>query len=79
MSIRNYNNGGSKMTHIQEIVQYLHDNAPAIEAEFDDLERRQQESPNNIFPIKMKALAEVFNASIPLYEWYIEKRKDYEG
>ena len=87
MSIRDYNknNAGDTLTNsvrlssttekIQNLVNQLHDALPIIEAEFTDLENRQNVTPNNIFPIKMAALSDIYNATNILYEWYIEKAK----
>lgn len=60
---------------IQKFVQYLHDFLPVIEKEFDDLESRNTKHPNEVFPIKMQALSDIYRAAQPLYEWYIQKAK----
>ena len=46
-----------------------------IEKEFDELESRQSISPNEIFPVKMEALAAIYQAAGPLYEWYCTRAK----
>ena len=66
------NNNAQK---VQDLVRYLHDMQPVMEKEFNDLQELSKTYDNNIFPIKMAALAEVFKASETLYEWYIEKAK----
>lgn len=84
MSIRDYNKSNANSTFtgsigttekIQNLVNQLHNALPIIEAEFTDLENRQNTAPNNIFPIKMQALSDIYNATNILYEWYIEKAK----
>ena len=65
----------SNTERVQAFVQQLHDFLPVITAEFDDLEDRQAKNPNEIFPIKMQALNDLYNAAQPLYEWYCEKAK----
>lgn len=84
MSIRDYNKNNANGTFtgsigttekIQNLVNQLHNALPTIEAEFTDLENRQNVTPNNIFPIKMQALSDIYNATNILYEWYIEKAK----
>ena len=60
---------------IQAFARHLHDFLPVLEAEFDELESRQNNNPNDIFPIKMQALADIYKAAEPLYEWYCEKAK----
>lgn len=63
-------------TKIQKLVQYLYDMRPALEKEYDDLASLQASRPNEIFPIKMEALATVYKAIEPLYMWYIDKVKN---
>ena len=87
MSIRDYNRMNmtenplsyakisNNAERIQAFVKQLHDFLPVIEAEFNDLEDRQSKNPNEIFPIKMQALSDLYNAAGPLYEWYVEKAK----
>ena len=61
---------------IQNFAKYLHDFLPVLQKEFDDLEARNEVKPNEIFPIKMQALSDIYNAAQPLYEWYVEKSKN---
>lgn len=68
-----YTKLNSNTQKIQSFVKHLHDFLPVIEAEFDDLEQRSKQHPNNVFPIKMAALSSIYQAAQPLYEWYIEK------
>lgn len=65
----------STTERIQKFVKYLHDFMPVIKEEFEDLERRNKDNPNQIFPIKMNALHDIYMAAGPLYKWYIEKRR----
>lgn len=65
----------SNTQKIQSFAKYLHDFLPVLEAEFDDLEKRSKEHPNEVFPIKMSALSDIYKAAQPLYEWYVEKAK----
>ena len=60
---------------IQQFAKHLHDFLPVLEKEFDELEAKSKTHPNDIFPIKMAALADIYNAAKPLYEWYVEKAK----
>lgn len=60
---------------IQAFARHLHNFLPVLEAEFDELESRQNNNPNEIFPIKMEALSSIYKAAGPLYEWYVEKAK----
>lgn len=64
---------GTTTQRIEKFAKYLHDFLPTLEEEFDDLERLQNSKPNDKFPIKMKALSDIYNAAKPLYEWYVEK------
>ncbi len=70
-----YSKVGNATEKIQKFVKYLHDFLPVIEEEFNDLEKRSKTSPNEIFPIKMNALQDIYNAAEPLYKWYVERRK----
>ena len=60
---------------IQNFAKYLHDFLPVLQAEFDSLESINGAKPNKVFPIKMQALSDIYNAAQPLYEWYVEKAK----
>lgn len=60
---------------IQNFAKYLHDFLPVLQAEFDSLESINATKPNEVFPIKMQALSDIYNAAQPLYEWYVEKAK----
>lgn len=60
---------------IQNFAKYLHDFLPVLQAEFDSLESINAAKPNEVFPIKMQALSDIYNAAQPLYEWYVEKAK----
>lgn len=71
----NYTKLSSNSQKIQSFAKHLHDFLPVIEAEFDDLEQKSKQHPNDIFPIKMAALSSIYQAAQPLYEWYIEKAK----
>lgn len=62
---------------IQNFAKYLHDFLPVLQAEFDSLESINEVRPNEVFPIKMQALSDIYNAAQPLYEWYVEKAKRY--
>lgn len=84
--IENYSNIGdttsiscaklnSNTQKVQLFAQYLHDILPVLEKEFDDLDALNEVKPNEIFPIKMQALASIYQAAKPLYEWYVEKAK----
>lgn len=66
---------GTNTQKIQKFVEYLHEFLPVIQQEFDDLESLNEKRPNEIFPIKMQALSDIYKAAGPLYEWYVEKRK----
>lgn len=66
---------GDNTKKVQEFVKYLHEMMPVLQKEFDELEARYAIKPNDIFPIKMKALSAVWKAAGPLYEWYVEKAK----
>lgn len=60
---------------IQNFAKYLHDFLPVLQEEFDSLESINAAKPNEVFPIKMQALSDIYNAAQPLYEWYVEKAK----
>ena len=60
---------------VQSFAKYLHDILPVLQEEFDSLESINEVKPNEIFPIKMQALSDIYNAAGPLYEWYVEKAK----
>ena len=61
---------------IKEIVKYVVDNKETIRKELESLARLQAERPNNIFPIKIKNLAEGFNCFEICNEWYNVKIKE---
>lgn len=65
----------SNTQKVQKFAQYLHDFLPVLEAEFNDLELKSNKSANEVFPIKMAALSDIYKAAAPLYEWYVEKAK----
>lgn len=67
--------GSNNTERIQQFAKYLHNFLPCLEKEYDELEKRQSDKPNNVFPIKMKALAYIYEAAGPLYEWYCLKAK----
>jgi hypothetical protein len=46
-----------------------------LEQEFDSLEALSKARPNEVFPIKMQALSDIYRAAEPLYEWYVQKAK----
>lgn len=71
----NYPKTGTHSQRVVEIIKYLHEVMPILEKEFDALEELSKEHPNKIFPIKMQALNDIYNAEKPLYEWYVEKAK----
>ena len=87
MSINNYSNAGSPVNptsyaklsnnteKVEKFAKYLHDFPPVLEQEFDDLERLSERHNNEVFPIKMQALSDIYRAAQPLYEWYVEKKK----
>ena len=60
---------------VRKFVEYLHSFIPAIEKEFDDLERRAQTKPCKAFEDKMGGLSAIFQAEKDLYYWYVEHRK----
>lgn len=60
---------------IAKFAQYLHSFVPVLVKEFNTLEKLNNNNPNNVFPIKMKALAEIAQASEPLYKWYVERAR----
>lgn len=84
-NISNYNaNAGKPVQYvktndttkkIQNFAKYLHDFLPVLQAEFDSLESINEVKPNEVFPIKMQALSDIYNAAQPLYEWYVAKAK----
>lgn len=65
----------SNTQKIQKFAEYLHDFLPVLEQEFNDLELKSQKHPNEVFPIKMAALSDIYKAAKPLYEWYVQKAK----
>ena len=65
----------SNTKKVQEFAKYLHNMLPVLEEEFDSLERLSKTHNNDVFPIKMSALSEIYRAAGPLYEWYVEKAK----
>lgn len=71
----NYAKMENNTMKIQKFVEYLHEFLPVIKKEFDDLDALNEKKPNQVFPIKMEALAAIYQAAGPLYEWYIEKAK----
>lgn len=84
-NISNYNaNAGKPVQYVkvndttkkvQKFAKYLHDFLPVLQAEFDSLESINEVKPNEVFPIKMQALSDIYNAAQPLYEWYVAKAK----
>lgn len=70
-----YAKTGEKTTRIQQFAEKLHEFLPEIQKEFDALEELNKEKPNPIFPIKMQALATIYKAAGPLYEWYVQKAR----
>lgn len=60
---------------VQEFAKHLHEMLPVLEEEFDALEKLSKTHANDVFPIKMSALSEIYRAAGPLYEWYVEKAK----
>lgn len=86
-NIGNYSNAGrtvnptgyaklnSNTEKVEKFAAYLHDFLPVLEQEFDDLEKLSEKHSNEVFPIKMQALSDIYNAAGPLYEWYCEKKK----
>ena len=46
-----------------------------MEQEFNDLDKLSEKYKNEVFPIKMQALSDIYRAAEPLYEWYVEKKK----
>lgn len=60
---------------LQVFIQELHDFVPAIEKEIVSLHINNMNKPNDIFPLKMDALALLCAAADPLYKWYVEKSK----
>lgn len=60
---------------VQMFARYLHDFLPVLEQEFDSLEALSKARPNEVFPIKMQALSDIYKAAEPLYEWYVQKAK----
>jgi hypothetical protein len=87
-NISNYSNAGSPVNptsyaklnntteKIEKFAEYLHEFLPVLEKEFDDLEKLSVDHSNAVFPIKMQALADIYRAAEPLYEWYVVKRKN---
>lgn len=71
----NYAKLSSNAQKIEKFASYLHDFLPVLEQEFDDLEKLSQKHHNEVFPIKMQALSDIYRAAQPLYEWYVEKKK----
>ncbi len=61
---------------VQKFAEYLHNFLPVLEEEFNDLENMSKSHSNKVFPIKMSALASIYQAAKPLYEWYVEKAKN---
>lgn len=66
---------GSNTERIEKFAAYLHDFLPVLEQEFDDLEKLSERHSNEVFPIKMQALSDIYRAAGPLYEWYVKKKK----
>ena len=66
---------GNNTQKIEKFASYLHDFLPVLEQEFDDLEKLSQKHHNEVFPIKMQALSDIYRAAQPLYEWYVERKK----
>ena len=66
---------GSNTEKVEKFAAYLHQFKPVLEQEFDDLEKLSQKHNNEVFPIKMQALSDIYKAAGPLYEWYVEKKK----
>lgn len=87
-NIGNYSNAGNTVNptsyaklsntteKIEKFAEYLHEFRPVLEKEFDDLEKLSASHSNAIFPIKMQALADIYKAAEPLYEWYVVKKKN---
>ena len=71
-----YTKVNSTTQKVKNFAKYLHDFLPVLQEEFDDLEKRQAIKANEVFPIKMQALSDIYNAAQPLYEWYCEKAKN---
>ena len=65
----------SNTEKIRKFVEYLHNFIPAIEKEFDDLEKRSQTKSCKAFEDKMGGLSAIYQAEKNLYYWYIEHRK----
>ena len=61
---------------VEKFAKYLHDFLPVLEMEFNELDRLSGKYQNEVFPIKMQALSAIYNAAQPLYEWYVEKKKE---
>lgn len=86
-NIGNYSNAGNPVNptgyaklsdntqKIEKFAAYLHEFLPVLEKEFDDLEKLSKTHTNEVFPIKMQALSDIYKAAAPLYEWYVEKKK----
>lgn len=70
-----YTKVNSTTQKVKNFAKYLHDFLPVLQQEFDSLESINEVKPNEVFPIKMQALSDIYNAAQPLYEWYVEKAK----
>lgn len=66
---------GSNTEKVEKFAAYLYAFLPVLEKEFDDLEKLSKKHSNEVFPIKMQALSDIYRAAQPLYEWYCEKKK----
>lgn len=66
---------GNNTEKVEKFAAYLHDFMPVLQREFDDLESLSKNHSNEVFPIKMQALSDIYRAAGPLYEWYVEKKK----
>ena len=71
----NYVKLGSNTEKVEKFAKYLHDFLPVLEQEFNDLDKLCEKYKNEVFPIKMQALSDIYRAAEPLYEWYVEKKK----
>lgn len=71
----NYTKMSENAIKVKKFAEYLYNFREVLREEFEELDSLNERKPNDVFPIKMRALSDIYQASEPLYEWYVAKAK----